>query len=96
MQEWRSVLTGRAFEVDERDAYAPADALQAGAPGYLTFVGGTAVVTLRPQELPPRPGSRSPGSGLDRPASAGAPARTGWLWWVLVAVLLVVALRLLR
>lgn len=90
------MLTGRVFEVDERDAYASADALEAGASGYLAYVAGTAVVTRRPGDPPPRPGSRTGGAGQGRAVPPRAPARGGWLWLLLAAVVLVVALRLLR
>lgn len=95
LQEWRSELTGRVFEVDERDAYAAGEALEPGASGYLAFVGGAAVVTRHPGDPPPRPGSRAGGAG-PRPAAPPPPRARGWLWVLVAIALLAVLLRLLR
>ena len=44
-REWRSVTTGRTFEVGELESYARSEALEVGAKGYLAFRG--AVLTVR-------------------------------------------------
>lgn len=95
LQEWRSDLTGRIFEVDERDAYASAAELGPGDRGYLAFVGGTAVVTRRRGDPPPRPGSRTGRQGPGRGPPAAA-TRSGWLWLLVVVAVVVAVLRLLR
>lgn len=100
LQEWRSELTGRAFEVDERDAYAAAEELEPGDEGYLSFVGGTAVVTRQPADPPRRPGSRSAAdggpSGRGVPARLPAPRRRAWLWLLGAAVVLALLVMVLR
>lgn len=95
LQEWRSDLTGRVFEIDERDAYATAEALRPGDRGYLAFVGGTGIVTRRRGDPAPQPGSRSRRQrpGGTPPASS---RRSGWLWLIVAAAVLVALLRLLR
>jgi len=84
LQEWRSELTGRVYEVDERDGYATADALQPGSAGYLSFLGGTPVVTRRRDDPPPAPSPRHTPRAL-RSAPARAPARGARLWILLLA-----------
>lgn len=96
LQEWRSERTGRVFEVDERDAYAAGEALEPGAPGYLTFVGGAPVVTRQPGDPPPHPGSRAAGAGPGPAVPPRSPARNRWLWLLVAAAVVAVLLRLLR
>lgn len=94
LQEWRSERTGRLFEVEERDAYRPAEELQRGARGFLWFVGGAPVVTREPAEPPPRPDvgpSRAP-APVQRPPLGGM----AWLWGVLLVLALLALVGVLR
>ncbi len=94
LQEWRSERTGRLFEVDEGDAYRPAEELQPGARGFLWFVGGVPVVTLAPAGPPPRPAAGA--SGAPAPVPRPARGRMSWLWGLLLVLALLVLVGVLR
>lgn len=64
VQEWRSELTGRIFEVLEANSYEPTADLEPGAAGYLRFQGGVPYVTRRPEDR-------------FEPVRAGVAGRTG-------------------
>lgn len=94
LQEWRSERTGRLFEVDEGDAYRPAEELQPGARGFLWFVGGAPVVTREPAEPPPR--SSAAAGGAPAPVRRPPRGRLSWLWGLLLVLALLVLVGVLR
>lgn len=100
VQEWRSDLTGRAFEVAEHHAYAVSDELREGDRGYVRYVGGWPVVMERPDARPAfraadlaravgREAGRSEPRGIRRAGSWVVPAMIG-------ALVVVIAWALLR
>ena len=91
-QLWRSLATGREFEVQETDSYASSDELTSGQEAYLTFVAGRATVTDVPLDRLERAERQREMSSF-RPQTRELPRRrTSPVGLILVAVLVALIL----
>lgn len=94
VQEWKSDLTGRSYEVFETNSYEQTEHLGVGSTGYLQYRDGTAYVTRNQDDpLPDRPVTpRTQSPGNYRPRVGSLSNLSDWIKWGLPGALVILVL----